>query len=466
MMREYEIIFDEALRSGLSPLTRTPFNQQLLDECYGFRLGPGGPEIYESKTDPITGFSYDTNWPFPQMIEGERYNFFIELTDEGTQRIYAFSHDDPTDYASFILNSSPATPELVDAADFGLYAFLTNGTDMCYWDTVAGDWDYTTGTAEIPLMKTVCNFRGQAVGGHVLDGWYDCDEHFYVWSKIGELNFDPWVKNEAGFRRDPLGGEIYHTYPHGDSVIGYTSRGTTQLFSVAAPAATFGSNILSDIGLLKRGAVATSDTTHLFIGNDYRLKKISNVGELSYRLGVVDIGYEHFIRELDESKIIINHDRRNNDFYISDGNKTFLFNKHGMTESPQHPSAIWCRRKETYFVPDDEDDFKCSIATSPFDMTFSGQKTISSIETDAWPVAEAEGAIDYLLRPGVFETTPYTPMNNEGNCVCTAAGSAFRIRLRFDPDYANTKMSYLRARYKMTDMRAIRGVYAPPPRGQ
>jgi hypothetical protein len=58
------------------------------------------------------------------------------------------------------------------------------------------------------------------------------------------------------------------------------------------------------------------------------------------------------------------------------------------------------------------------------------------------------------------------PVNNMGIASITAAGNFLRFRMTFGTLYNGFKISYMKVRFKMTDLRGIRGVYAPPPRGQ
>lgn len=455
-MREHEIVFDEALAKGLNPLSRTRWNSKYLDEFLGFRLGTGGPEIYESLGNPLpAAIDMHYIWPFPRMIIGERYNFLI-VRMAVRDHVWIISDDMVTaSYAGSALRGT-----MFHVADFGEYAYLTNGSGVLYWDTTAEAWVSAGAMTNIPLMRAVCNFRGQAVGGNVVSDWYDCDETYYIWSNIGEMNFTLSRRNESGYRRDPMGGEIMHVAPLGDSVIGYTSKGVTRLFPVGSPAPTFGCSEVHNVGLVNQGAMAASPTTHVYVGKDYHLRKIGNVGELSYSVGSVDLGYETQMRLLADEEIAVSYNPLTEDFYIGNSSKTFLLTAQGLSEIPQHPSTVWAAGDTAYMLPASEDDFYPLIVTAPFDMGFSGQKTISSIETDAGPVDTPEAAVDYYMTPNSYETTPYVPMNNQGNCALTAVGNAFRVRFRFQPTYSDTVIGYLRARFKISDLRAVRGVFS------
>jgi hypothetical protein len=117
-------------------------------------------------------------------------------------------------------------------------------------------------------------------------------------------------------------------------------------------------------------------------------------------------------------------------------------------------------------IPDAEDVVDSEICSEVFDMGYRGQKTISTMETDAYLTGDITAAVDYAFDINTFGTSPYFPINNVGIASINVAGNMFRFRLRFDENYSGFRLSYIRARYKMTDLRGVRGVYAPPLRGQ
>jgi hypothetical protein len=461
-MREYELIIEDAFRNGLTPFEHISFNQQLLTECLGFRVGKIGLELYEQKESPLSAaldLSYD--WPFPQVVEGERYRFLIirdsEIYHEDV--VYLINDDSSVTYVTSVDELTYGVGELMELADFGLYAIMTNGVVMLYWDTVTSTWTVITSSTTIPMLRTICNFRGQAVGGGVLSTWHDCDETFYIWSKIGEIDFTPEQDNLAGFRRCPFGGSVYHTRQLGGHVIGYSSKGITKLSPVSEPVVTFGFSELEDIGLVNKGAIDGSLKRHIYVDEQYNLKSVNEEG-------IQDLGYKNFMEDLKGSDIIVKYDRLKGDFYIGNETKTFLLSPNGLSEIPQHPSALWSVNGETYMLPATEDDFEALVVTSPFDMGYAGQKTVFVIESDVFPVLSPMAAVDYYLNPVSYGTTDFKPLNNQGAASVIASGNAFAVRLKFDPTYDGTVLSRIKVRYKMSDLRSIRGVYAPPPRGQ
>jgi hypothetical protein len=456
-MREFELIIDEALRNGLSPDESAPTNSPYLYECLGVRCGRQGIEKYKLLTNPITVSAY--NWPFPQFFAGEKYNILV-VRDTANARdlVYSVSDDHLTvTLIATLLYATYGTGYLMEVADFGKYAFMTNGVAMVYYNVLGSAWTIMTSSATIPRMGTICNFKGQAVGGNVRTVWYDCDSTYYLWTKIGSMDFTPDIDNEAGYRRDPYGGEIYHTKRIDEVVVGYSSKGIIQLVPVSNPTPTFGFKKLLGLGLINRGAVNGDKDTQVFVCEDLVVRMITNEG-------VKELGYQYLMEEL-VGDIIVSHNPSNNDFYIGDSTRTFLLSPNGMTEVQQHPSTVWRRNKVSYLAPATADVDLPFIATWPVDYGYAGQKTSQTVELSGEGFTGAYATVDYNLE-STWVTKPYVEMNKQKISSAIAAGNEFRLRVKFTTLLDNFKLAHLKSRFKMTDLRGIRGVYAPPLRGQ
>lgn len=462
-MREFELIIDEALRNGLSPESKLPFNSQFLWRCLGFRCGRAGLEAHVALENPLpvtTDLYY--SWPFPQFLTGENYNILV-IRDEVNMEdvVYSVSNDHLTVAHIFSVDQLTfGQGTLMEVADFGEYIFMTNGVAMIYWDPALGAWRTTITIATIPMMRTICNFNSQLIGGCVLSAWYDCDETFYVWSKIGYADFTPEQDNEAGYRRCPFGGEVYHVRKLDSAAIGYSSKGLVAMNPVNDPVPGYRFTELSDVGVVNRGAVSAGFQRHIYVGEDYILREVT-------KEGVKELGYQYYMELLGNAEdIIINYDPSNRDFYVGNSEKTYLLSSYGLTEIMQHPSAVWRRNGESHMLPDVEDDSEPYLCTEPFDMGYKGQKTVFSIESDVMLVTDPEAAVDYANDLIAWNEGSYKPINNMGIVSIIASGNMFRFRLRFDTILEALRVGYIKVRYKMTDLRGIRGVYAPPPRGQ
>jgi len=459
-VREYEWNIDKALMRGLAP-ELLPVNAEFLYECIGFRCGKARLEPHVLLDDPIPATVdkyYD--WPFPQFFVGDAFNILV-IRDTTNQQdsVYNVSADHLT--VTHIFDVDELTfgkGTMMEYADFGEYAIMVNGVIMIAWNPALSAWVPSLATATIPLMRTICNFKGQAVGGNVVGAWYDCDETFYIWSKIGSMDFILDEGNEAGYRRCPYGGIVRNVRRLGDSVIGYSSKGVTVLHTTPEPS-TLGFKGICDIGIINQGAVNGSLARHIFVGEDYRIREVTPEG-------VKDLGYQSYMETLAGEDIIVSYDPSKKDFYIGNSTKTFLLSPYGLTEVLQHPSAVWRSNNETCMIPDTVAITKPLITSEPIDMGYAGQKTISVIESDVSVVDGPEAGVGYTHDNSIWGAASYKPMNNQGIVAVTASGNAFLVSLRFSNIYNNTRISYIKARYKMTDLRGIRGVYAPPLRGQ
>jgi hypothetical protein len=443
-LREFYTKIDEALLKGLKPEFRTPRNSPVLHECSGLRIGKKaieGTEFLYNPLPPTLDMHY--SWPFPQLLKQEKYKILIIRDSVGMEDIvYSLdAHYNATQiFAVDELTYGKGT--LMELADFGSYAFMTNGVIMIYWDVGINDWQEVIAHANIPMMRTVCNFKGQMIGGCVLSDWHSCDEKSIVWSKIGDVNFTPGLNNESGFRRDPFGGEVYHVRRLGDNVVIYSSGGVTLMSPVSSPAATFGFKEIHKVGLKNRGAMNGDFNQHLFIDLEDTVWRLT--GE-----GLKELGYIEYVEDLNAGDIIVNFNPYKGDFYISDGVKSLLLSPQGMTNYPQLVSAVWyddedghglCGLPET---PDEE--IEALIVSHIIDMGYRGQKTIFSVELGAAMMTGIEVAIASLI----------------------AAGIEFRICVKADHFIKGySSLDYITARWKMTDLRGLRGVYAAPPRGQ
>lgn len=459
-MREFELIIDEALKNGLTPESKLPFNSQFLYECLGFRCGRAGLEAYKLLDNPLpVTLSLYYTWPFPQYLIGELFNILVVRDMTGAQDI-VYSINDAHLVASVAATLSHTTyglGTLMEMADFGEYVFMTNGVVMIYWN---GSWNVVTSLSPIPMMRTICNFKSQMVGGCVQSSWYDCDETFYAWSQIGSIIFTPWQDNESGYRRCPFGGEVYHVRRLENAVIGYSSKGIISMSPVNDPVPGYGFTELLDIGPINRGAVGVGLQRHIYVGDDYILREVTSEG-------VKELGYQYYMEQLGSSEdIIITYNPSNKEFYIGNSVKTFLLSPYGMTETMQHPSAVWRRNKESYMLPDADDGDEPYLCSEVFDMGYKGQKTIFSVETDAMSVTDPEAAVDYANDLITWNIGNYKPINNMGIVSIITSGNMFRFRLRFNTILEVLRIGYMKIRYKMTDLKGIRGVHAPPPRGQ
>jgi hypothetical protein len=469
-MREYELVIDKALTKGLFPTRSIPTNSEWLWGALGFRVGREVLTGYRISDDDdlvsISGIDFHYNWPFPQFIVGESYNILVvrnALTEEDI--VYQVSNY----YGTVVLiatidEAGYGQGGLMEVADFGEYCLMVNGVATIHWDPAGPGWTEPAIGDTLPQMGTVCNLKGQAIGGNVTSVFHDCDETFYVWSKIGDIDFTPGIDNEAGYRRCPYGGEVLNVRRLGNSVVGYSSKGITLLTPVSEPATTISFTELDDVGLINKGAVDGDIHRQIYVGSDLVVREVT-------AQGVKELGYSYFMDELDEYNIIVKYDRTKKDFYIGDDEYTFLLSPYGLTAVPQHPSALWtldheyAHEDEISMLPNTVDTgYVPAVISDIFDMGYRGQKTISSVETDIIAIYEPSVLVGAMNTIRVMNYTDAIRLNDEGIGAAVISGNEFAVMIRFDDaDYIieNAPMRYIKVRYKMTDLRGIKGVYTP-----
>lgn len=453
-MRELELKIDEALRFGIAPELSVPPGAPVLLDCHGFRCGKYWLEGFKPFYDPIPNLTDPVyEWPFPQVRAGSRHRLLIvREEDQVEDRVYQLSPDGTS--ADFIISLDWdvfGKGDWYDLADFGKFAVLTNGAVMINFDISSSLWQVDTTT---PIVGTICNFNGQAIAGNVKSPWYDCDETYIIWSDIGNYDFSINRGNKAGYRRDHYGGIVYRVKQLGNSVLVYSSNGITQMIPTIEPTPAFGFQPVHDIGLLSPYALAGYDSIHVFIDSAYNVCRMTEKG-------IEVVGYSYLIKELSDI-IVVSYDRLNKDFYISDGTTTFLLSPFGLTRVPQNISAIW----DTYAAVRTQNREPGKIITHEFDFGYRATKTIFAVELGARNFNSARGAIQWKVSDGDFKQTSLLPFNKMKWLQKVITGSDFRVYIELDNITENTVLEYIKVRYKMTDLRNLRGVYAPPPRGQ
>ena len=456
-MRELELQLHDALRAGLKPEYSLPMQGLALVDCNGFRCGKLWLEGHRPLIDPLINYIDPVyNWPFPQVLSGSKFNILVvREEDQLEDRLYSLSPDGLK--SEFIISLDWdvfGRGHWYDLADFGRFAVVANGQVMLNFDVSSNSWYVDR---EAPVVETICNFNGQAVAGGVKTSWYDCDESYIIWSDIGNYDFTLNRGNKAGYRRDHFGGKVYRVKTLGNSVIVYSSAGLTQMLPVVEPAPAFGFSPISDIGLLCPSALAGSDNVHVFVDKNRNLCRLTGKD-------LEVLGYKHYMEEL-SSKIVVSYDKLTKDFYIGDGQNTYLLSLYGLTRVKQNISTIW-HGEETFAAVGSHNDYPYFILFDEFDFGFRASKTLFSLELSAKNFSSARAAIQWRNGDEAFKATALKPFNRALWVSHIVSGTDFRIYVEFDEVSSETIVDYVKVRYKMTDLRNLRGIYAPPPRGQ
>jgi hypothetical protein len=117
-------------------------------------------------------------------------------------------------------------------------------------------------------------------------------------------------------------------------------------------------------------------------------------------------------------------------------------------------------------IPDTDDGRDPYLVTESIDFGFRGSKTIFVMEIGIANYDQVFAAIDWIMDKNSSGVTAWVGENSQGVFNLIIAGTTFKVMMKFTGVTSDTIVSYIKLRYKMTDLRSIIGVYAPPPRGQ
>jgi hypothetical protein len=437
-MKEFSTTFNEGLRKGLRASKNNPRNSQGLVECFNLKPSEGRLEGYEPITNPFTGVVAD--WPFPQVFIGQDVRVLATAT-----QIYELSN--------WTLGSAKLTvseDERWDFIDFGSYLILTNGTKLCIRDH-AGAWTSNDSTNTIPRFSTGCNFNGQVVGGNIRSSWYNCGSGSIIWSKIGSVDFTPDGTNEAGFRNIPWEGDVLRIKKLGKAVIVYSENGIGAMLPFSQ---TFGWRNLMGKGILSKAAVAGDEKSHLFVDTDYM------VWLLSADLTLKFLGYQEFMESLTQADVVIEHDSLQDEFHISDEDTGYVMTQQGMGECYQKVTTVAATDGVSYGVSKNASDSGARIVSDTLDFGLRGIKTIQTLEIGTYhPTGSLAAHIKWRSdKSTVFADAPSIPVAPNGVATVTTSGVDLRIGLTYSA-YSGIELDYIIPRVKITDKRAVRGLY-------
>jgi hypothetical protein len=455
-VREFYFTIDRAFHVGLPKEEALSLNQSTLDKARNVRIGEGGLVPYEPIESP-NGFNIAHDWPFPQyfrlsdaeILGGRRY--VVEM-QSGT----VIQVTDP----QLTVNDEA----LWSVADFHDYLLAVKGGN-CVWERIpsVSTWIPRRPHSSVPYCASVCNFNGQAVVGKLSawGEWTDVGNSHIAWSDIGSSSFTLSRRNEAGYRRVHFKGQVVEVRKLGKHVIVYGYNGIGILSPVTSPAATFSYDELANFGVFEKGAIGGDSGSHVFLSLDGYLYKIDS------GLTLERLGYRNLMEPLMTDYVMISHDSEKDDFYIASEDKSYLLSPQGMTEIYQNPTSLVHDSGRNVGISKDGDGRDFVAFSSPFDMELRGRKTIELLEVGYKSDEQMYAAIDWKMNPNEpWKRTQWVPLNNEGIAYgIRCSGVEFRACLNCD-SFDGIEVSYVTARYKMDDMRSIRGVYAPPPKGQ
>ena len=435
-MREFGSVFEEGLRTGLRSEEVEPANKQRLVTLKNLRPGEFGLRPVETITNPFTAVFA---WPFPQMFMLRELRIMALET-----AIYECDSSwTPTEAISGLL-----TGDVWQVADFGDFVLMTNGSQLVQ-RAYDGTWTSFTSTSSIPAMETVCSFRGQIIGGNI-SGWEDCDVNYVAWSDIGSAEFYPGLRNEAGYAPMSWIGAVLRVMPMGDMVAVYGETGV----SLLKPAKQYMAIKDLDLpGIPVAGAVGGSNRAHLFVDYGGDLWLLGADGKPK------KLGYSEYIGQMSAGDIVVSFNRQQNEFYISDGQTSYVLGDKGLCQTHQLVSSCEFDNGVLYGTFESDEDTAAWVTTDVLDY---GQRAFKTLEILSCGCSSASDMWTSLFWrsdvKGSFQQSGWQWINPTGFTTPMITAHDFKLAFKAD-DYSDTKLAYFDARLKLSDKRSIRGIY-------
>lgn len=389
---------------------------------------------------------YTQQWPFPWVRSDQGLTYSFNPIDASTAEIAKWDGSVST-YAGDVTFPSFNIEDRPDMASFGEYVVFT-GTFGVLRGT--GTNLSTVAPSIMPKARSCCNFKGQLIMGGILSDWYDCDETFVAFSNIGDITMEPDYKMEAGYIPVKHVGKVRKVLRLSKSVGVYGDEGAALLVPVAQPAPTYGIKELPNFKLASPAAVDG------VLGWHVAIDAFGNLWVITENDGARKVGYRDILNELSLSDVVVTRDTMHGRVFICDGSRSFVFSQYGLTECYQIVSGTAQSEGEAYGLFAEEST-EGALKIGPIDFGYRGLKSLFTIESDS-----GETTTVFSGKPhGTFNEIKTIPFNHVGFATSIVTGEAFKILLS-STDYTTMYPTNILCRWKMSDMRGMRGYYDPP----
>ena len=500
-MREFSFDIEKSILMGLRRNSHNPINTGGLVEAQNFVVRRIGdqliPQKYVPLTQPISSTELSNNgvivaFPSPQLFRGKSRTFLMEPT-----KIWEVNDTSWLLYPQLTTYNAdnPSTTKAITAGgiwhfvDFYDVFIFFNGTSTVFSSSANGMFGGTDKVFvnDSVVVKTGCEFKGRGVlGGFTTSSsfnshWKNTIEeikndvglgidvnilsrylgnNFVWWSSIGggdlfmlflpqlveeglitdhshtlydhtkPLWQDAIVKNQMGWMPMPWKGYVNVVKQLGDTVMVYGDGGIAALIPTGG---TFGLRLISNVGVSDRGAVG---------GNIYKHAYVDDKGILWIVDGSLKperIGCEEFFSSMGSMLVVYNE--VDDEFYISDSAVSYTL-AGALTKSTYLVTC--CERLKYgnvigfYSRPGGVGSTYLVLTTDKFDGGVRGVKTIERVSIESEDTQGISVAVDWRnSRADSFTTSPYIPVNYNGDAVVQVCGVEFRVRIR-STNYANT----------------------------
>ena len=458
------------------------------------------------------------SWPFPQLIRGKGVTLLADKTTIYEVNENGWSKTPLVVYDAYDTDTTVSIPEggqwhFIDHFDSWM---LLNGECTIikpYKEAITG------GAEKILLQRDVraetgCSFRGRSILGgftpehfwnsdweEVWDIWaaswpggvqkigHGLDKNFVLWSGIGgnllwliypdlarqgfipytvggtdtgydasdpdftnRLMLDMFRRNELGWIPMESQGGVLKVKPLGKSVVVYSEDTISRIYPINDPVAGFGLENLSSVGITDRGSVGGDDSEHVFVDTNGSLWKLGG-DYIPQRLG-----YREFFFPMLNREIAITFEPEEREFYISDDEECFVLTSQGLGQVPEIITSGAFVQGDLRVVSGRQRRIG-KIVTNTFDYGLRAIKKVETIEVGASEYDKMLAAVQFsYVGDTIFRESQPIRVGPEGIAFPQVSGVDLRLVLKGFEE--GTRIDSLSSRWKLSDKRAIRGIYA------
>lgn len=272
----------------------------------------------------------------------------------------------------------------------------------------------------------------------------------------GEMGLAPMPFSGAVLAMKPLGGERSEVR---GTVIIYGENGIAALTPHTDPLPTFGITLIANFGIAQSTAVGGDDNEHIFLDPSGTLWRLDSELRLSAFDPRSRLDYKEFLSELLDETIIISKDPQEGDYYISNGEFTYLYSRDGaLSEISRLITSLASIGGETVGVLADNGKAGILITSDTIDFQVAGLKAVTSIEVGTSRTEKLYVGVQYVTKKDMpFLFTNWVKVNDVGWASLRAHAADLRISIKsMDEDM---EVNYIRAYIQVPDKRALRGPY-------
>jgi len=424
--------------------------------------------------------TWTVTWPWPRLLFTQWRVFGFAVQDTN---LYLFEmHFANADWTAVAVQDLGLASLIhaVDVADFGeFYVVSTIGVEA---DGTVNAQTFQRFLPQVPAlgsmrlfntptMGTICNFRGQCVGGAIVSSvspWNSLGMNSVAWSGIGNFMFDIESDVTAGFVVLPwksLNGQgdgmVHKVLPLLDGVMVYGDGGKVFLQpQYVTNILAYKQSILPGLGIASGNHVAGNEHIHGLIDLHGDFWTLTNNG-------LTKLGYREYIRDIldqtdpiNDTRTIVSYLPRDDRFYISNGLRCLVINKFGAYTTNQFISSVGYAHTNTIygtFVLGI--DSKARIVTDALDYGSRGIKNVESVTFGLVHnnTSTVQAGVDWRMSTGgIFRRSVLRNVNSGGEVRVQVAAVEHRIVLEVS-EPIGVEVSSLLSNVKYSDQRFKRG---------